>query len=68
MVLLFLAVAIGPIGSDTDTVNGRLVPKYHSVVSLIALGGSMTLSYVIAALVAVSAAAALLYTWALRSD
>lgn len=68
MVLLLLALAVGPLGSDTETADGRLVARYHSVFSLIALGGSMTLPYVVAALTAVSAAAAVLYAWAFRAS
>ena len=68
IVLLLLALAVGPIGSSTDTVDGRLVPQYHSVLSLVALGGSMTPAFVFAALLAVSAAAAVLYAWALRRN
>lgn len=67
IVLLLLALALGLIGTSTDAADGRLLLKYHSALSLIDLGGSMTLPYLLAALIAVSAAVGWLYAWAFRA-
>lgn len=65
-VAFLLALSVGPIGSNAESEDGRIVTEYRSVLSLIALGGSMTVTYVTVALLGVLAAAAGLLAWALR--
>lgn len=60
-VLLVLAAAFLPIGSRTETRDGRLFTEYHSVLSL-AAGTSLNLPYVLSALLAV-VAVGLLGAW-----
>lgn len=70
VLLLLVVLAFVPIGSSTGIADdpeagSRVVPRYNSVLSLLA-GGSMDAAYAFVALVAVTVAGVLLYVWALR--
>lgn len=64
-VLLVLAAAFLPIGSRTESRDGRLSTEYHSVLSLV-VGTSLDLPYVLSALLALLIAAGLLLAWRRR--
>lgn len=66
VLLLLVVLAFVPVGSSDDTVDGRLVREYHSVLSLLA-GGSVHGAYGVVALMGVAAVAGALYLWAVRA-